>query len=34
MTADDWRSAGGAPDVTVTGVREALPLFGLSGSLP
>ena len=34
MTVDDWRSAGGAPDVTVTGVPEALPLFGLSGSLP
>jgi RimJ/RimL family protein N-acetyltransferase len=34
MTLDDWRSAGGAPDVTVTGVPEALPLFGLSGSLP
>ena len=34
MTLDEWRSAGGAPDVTVTGVPEALPLFGLSGSLP
>jgi RimJ/RimL family protein N-acetyltransferase len=34
MTLDDWRSAGGAPDVTVTGVPEALPLFGLSRSLP
>ena len=34
MTLDDWRSAGGAPDVTATGVPEALPLFGLSGSLP
>ena len=34
MTLDEWRSAGGAPDVTVTGVRDALPLFGLSGSLP
>ncbi len=34
MTLDDWRSAGGAPDVTVTGVPEALPLFGLTGSLP
>ena len=34
MTVADWRSAGGAPDVTVTGVPEALPLFGLSGSLP
>ena len=30
MTLEDWRSAGGAPDVTVTGVPEALPLFGLS----
>jgi RimJ/RimL family protein N-acetyltransferase len=29
MTVDDWRAAGGAPDVTVTGVRPALPLFGL-----
>ena len=34
MTLDDWRSAGGAPDVTATGVPEALPLFGLSESLP
>jgi RimJ/RimL family protein N-acetyltransferase len=34
MTLDDWRSAGGAPDVTVTGVPEALPFFGLSRSLP
>jgi RimJ/RimL family protein N-acetyltransferase len=29
MTVADWRAAGGAPDVTVTGVRPALPLFGL-----
>jgi len=34
LTLDDWRSSGGAPDVSVTGVREALPLFGLSGLLP
>jgi RimJ/RimL family protein N-acetyltransferase len=34
MTVADWRSAGGAPDVTVTGVPAALPLFGMSGSLP
>ena len=34
MTLDDWRSAGGAPDVTVTGVPEALSLFGLSRSVP
>ena len=34
MTLDDWRSAGGAHDVTATGVPEALPLFGLSESLP
>ena len=34
MTLDDWRSAGGAPDVTATGVPEALPLFRLSESLP
>lgn len=34
MTLDDWRSTGGAPDVTATGVPEALPLFGLSESLP
>ena len=34
MTVADWRSTGGAPDVTVTGVPEALPLFGLSRSLP
>jgi RimJ/RimL family protein N-acetyltransferase len=33
MTLDDWRAAGGAPAVTVTGVREALPLFGLDESL-
>ena len=33
MTFDDWRSTGGAPDVTATGVPEALPLFGLSESL-
>jgi RimJ/RimL family protein N-acetyltransferase len=30
MTLADWRSAGGAPDVTVTGVRPTLPLFGLA----
>jgi RimJ/RimL family protein N-acetyltransferase len=29
MTLDDWRAGGGAADVTVTGVRPALPLFGL-----
>jgi RimJ/RimL family protein N-acetyltransferase len=33
MTLDDWRAAGGTPAVTVTGVREALPLFGLDESL-
>jgi RimJ/RimL family protein N-acetyltransferase len=33
MTLADWRAAGGAPAVTVTGVREALPLFGLDESL-
>jgi RimJ/RimL family protein N-acetyltransferase len=32
MTLDDWRSAGGAPDVTATGVPEALPLFGLEST--
>jgi RimJ/RimL family protein N-acetyltransferase len=30
MTVEDWRSAGGAADVSVTGVPEVLPLFGLS----
>jgi RimJ/RimL family protein N-acetyltransferase len=34
LTVDDWRAAGGAPGVAVTGVPEALPLFGLSGSRP
>jgi RimJ/RimL family protein N-acetyltransferase len=29
MTVDDWRAGGGGGDVTVTGVRPALPLFGL-----
>ena len=29
MTVADWRAAGGAPDVTVSGVGPALPLFGL-----
>ena len=32
MTLDDWRASGGAPAVTVTGVREALPLFGLAST--
>jgi hypothetical protein len=32
MTLDDWRSVGGGPDVTVTGVPAALPLFGLEST--
>jgi RimJ/RimL family protein N-acetyltransferase len=32
MTLADWRSAGGAPDVTVTGVPDARPLFGLEST--
>jgi RimJ/RimL family protein N-acetyltransferase len=31
MTRADWQASGGAPDVEVTGVEPALPLFGVAG---
>ena len=31
MTRDDWLATGGAPDVEVSGVEAALPLFDLPG---
>ena len=34
MTLENWRAAGGASDVAVSGLRPALPLFGLAWHPP